>query len=169
MNPAVPLACSHHIPDPVSAHLKKRGAADRHHSKTDVVHHLDESWIKCPFYVLSQGRTPLFGTDGEHGGLPVFFNGKLEFVIPEEYRPAVYSGAKALGPAKMGLEFSSKAGRQLRLLLILAKSFRMFVVNGNIFLQYFPCVILSTVRGESQSFARPTFQLLLPSDEVPFP
>ncbi|KAF8336407.1 uncharacterized protein EI90DRAFT_172047 [Cantharellus anzutake] len=119
-------------------------------SKTDAVDNLDESWIKCPFYVISQstkeekeeglrresdirsfaaGRTPLFGTGIKRTGLPMFFNGKLEFVIPKEYRPVVSSHAKALGPAKMGLEFSSKAGRQLQLLLILAKSFRMSVVN----------------------------------------
>ncbi|KAF8336397.1 uncharacterized protein EI90DRAFT_171742 [Cantharellus anzutake] len=113
MNPVVPLACSHRIPDPVppqlTLRLTTRGATNRHHSKTNAVHHLDESWIKCPFYVLLQdkeeesdirlsaaGRTPLFASYRDHG-LPVFFNGKLEFIIPKEYRPAVYSGVKDSG------------------------------------------------------------------------
>ncbi|KAF8333224.1 uncharacterized protein EI90DRAFT_3053448, partial [Cantharellus anzutake] len=95
------------------------GAADRLHPKTDMGHNSDESWIKCPFYVLLQsegdrwekyeerrqgfkihssaaGRTPLFGTDMKHLGLPVFFNGKLEFIVPKEYQPIVSSGAKDL-------------------------------------------------------------------------
>ncbi|KAF8330915.1 uncharacterized protein EI90DRAFT_3059824 [Cantharellus anzutake] len=92
------------------------GAADRHHSETDAGNDLDESWIKCPFYVLLQsgwdewgkrwrkskirssaaGRTPLFRTSG-YAGLPVLFNGEFEFVIPKEYQPVVSSGAKDLG------------------------------------------------------------------------
>ncbi|KAF8324372.1 uncharacterized protein EI90DRAFT_3130085 [Cantharellus anzutake] len=109
MNPAVPLACSYHIPDPVSPQPTlssgKHGVTDSHQSsKTDAVDNLDESWIKCPFYVISQstkeeerGRTPLFGTGIKRTGLPMFFNGKLEFVIPKEYRPVVSSHAKGLG------------------------------------------------------------------------
>ncbi|KAF8330924.1 uncharacterized protein EI90DRAFT_3059884 [Cantharellus anzutake] len=86
------------------------GAADRLHSKTDMGHNSDESWIKCPFYVLleSEGdklkihlsaarRTPLFETDIHHSGLPVFFDGKIEFVIPKAYQPVVFSGTKGLG------------------------------------------------------------------------
>ncbi|KAF8336414.1 uncharacterized protein EI90DRAFT_172956 [Cantharellus anzutake] len=118
MNPAVPPACSYRIPDPVSVRptlpLTKVGAADIHRSKTDAGHNLDASWIKCPFYVLSQnkgeeewwksdirsstaGRTPLFGTDIKRTGLPMFFNGKLEFVIPKEYQPVVSYDAEGLG------------------------------------------------------------------------
>ncbi|KAF8314328.1 uncharacterized protein EI90DRAFT_3090663 [Cantharellus anzutake] len=134
MHPAVSPACSHRIPDPVSARptllLTEVGAADRLHSETDMGLNSDESWIKCPFYVLLQseedewgwhgmrwqrfkdhssaaGRAPLFGTYEKHGlavlangeldGLPVFFNGELEFVIPKEYQPVVSSGAKGLG------------------------------------------------------------------------
>ncbi|KAF8336280.1 uncharacterized protein EI90DRAFT_155654 [Cantharellus anzutake] len=132
--------------------------ADIHHSETHAGHNLDGSWIKCPFYVLlpseepeesegwmkklrrleihssAAGRAPLFGTRGKRRGIPVLFNGKLEFIIPQEYDPVVFTGAKALDPAKMGLESFSKAGRQLQLLLILAKSFRIFVVNCNILL-----------------------------------
>ncbi|KAF8314333.1 uncharacterized protein EI90DRAFT_468017 [Cantharellus anzutake] len=122
MHPAVSPACSHRIPDPVSARptlpLTEGGAADRHHSETDM---LDESWIKCPFYVLLQseedewdgwnkrdkgwqkliihssaaGRTPLFRTDG-NAKLLVLFNGKLEFIIPKEYRPVDSYGANGL-------------------------------------------------------------------------
>ncbi|KAF8336471.1 uncharacterized protein EI90DRAFT_3045857, partial [Cantharellus anzutake] len=116
MNPAVPPACSYHIPDPVSARptlpMTEGSAADRHHSKTDAVHNLqDESWIKRPFYVLSQskdeeefdihssaaGRSPLFRASGRLTGLPMFFNGKLEFVIPMEYQPHVSSGGHGHG------------------------------------------------------------------------
>ncbi|KAF8330910.1 uncharacterized protein EI90DRAFT_3124131 [Cantharellus anzutake] len=123
MHPAVPPACFHRIPDPVSARptlpLTEGGAADQHHSETDAGHNLEESWIKCPFYVLLQseeddwnewnkkwqqliihssaaGRTPLFATNGR-AGLPVLFDGELEFVIPKEYQPAVSFGAKGLG------------------------------------------------------------------------
>ncbi|KAF8336489.1 uncharacterized protein EI90DRAFT_3045948 [Cantharellus anzutake] len=121
MNPAVSPACSYRLPDPVSTRptlsLAKTGTADIHHSEPDAGHNLDESWIKCPFYLLSQtkkeeeegmlhksdirssaaGRTPLFGSGEQRAGLPVFFNGKLELVIPEEYRPVVSSSANGLG------------------------------------------------------------------------
>ncbi|KAF8336315.1 uncharacterized protein EI90DRAFT_158755 [Cantharellus anzutake] len=93
--------------------------ASIHHCEAHAGYNLDESWIKCPFYVLLQkedewgewqrmwqkfeihsstaGRTPLFGTDGGHTELPMLFNGKLEFIIPKEYRPVVSSDAQGLG------------------------------------------------------------------------
>ncbi|KAF8313922.1 uncharacterized protein EI90DRAFT_3136372 [Cantharellus anzutake] len=118
MNPAFPLACPHRIPDPVFTRptlpLTEGGAADIHHSET---RNLDESWIKCPFYVLLQseedtkegnvqeeeiyssaaGRVPLLGSHGGRRGQPMFFNGGVEFIIPEEYLPGGISGAKSLG------------------------------------------------------------------------
>ncbi|KAF8330743.1 uncharacterized protein EI90DRAFT_3059140 [Cantharellus anzutake] len=115
MNPAVPLACSYHIPDPVSTQptlsLTEGEAADIHHSKTRTGHNLDESWIKCPFYVLLQkekkrgirkqpfyssaaGRAPLLGASRTPGELSMFFNGKFELVIPEQYHPTILSGAE---------------------------------------------------------------------------
>ncbi|KAF8333220.1 uncharacterized protein EI90DRAFT_3015633 [Cantharellus anzutake] len=151
MHPAVPPACSHHIPDPVSAQptlpLTEGGAADRHYSETDMGNNLDGSWVKCPFYVLSKsedewdewdkrwwkfeihssaaGRTPLFGTNINCTGLPVFFDGKLELVIPEEYQPVVFSGAKGLGtwygdqvPADPTLLYSPRSSKdETRILL----------------------------------------------------
>ncbi|KAF8336476.1 uncharacterized protein EI90DRAFT_179562 [Cantharellus anzutake] len=117
MNPAVPTACSYRIPDPVFVRptlpMTEGSAADRPHSKIDAVHNLqDKSWTKCPFYVLLQskdddhesdirssaaGRTPLFQSKEIRTGLPMFFNGKLEFIIPEEYQPVVFSGGEGLG------------------------------------------------------------------------
>ncbi|KAF8336319.1 uncharacterized protein EI90DRAFT_3045287 [Cantharellus anzutake] len=119
MNPAVPFTCSYRIPDPVSPRptlsLTEGEAAHTHYSETHAGHNLDSSWIKCPFYVLlpseeewdeltmldihssAAGRTPLFGTNGKRQRLPVSFNGKLEFIIPKEYEPVVFSGAKGLG------------------------------------------------------------------------
>ncbi|KAF8341229.1 uncharacterized protein EI90DRAFT_3033096 [Cantharellus anzutake] len=120
MNPAVPLACSYRIPDPVSTQptlsLTEGEAADIHHSETHAGHSLDESWIKYPFYVISTeedtiyirvvyrihssaaGRTPLFGTDIGLGtdGLEVYFDGKFEFFIPE-YRLVRFAGPEGLG------------------------------------------------------------------------
>ncbi|KAF8330726.1 uncharacterized protein EI90DRAFT_3059056 [Cantharellus anzutake] len=118
MNPAVPLARSYRIPNPVSTQptlsLTEGEAADIHHSETHAGHNLDESWIKCPFYVIlakedinfiiprykihssAAGRTPLFGTFGS-AGLPVYFDGEFEFFIPKEYRLVNFSGAEGLG------------------------------------------------------------------------
>ncbi|KAF8336278.1 uncharacterized protein EI90DRAFT_155543 [Cantharellus anzutake] len=123
MNPAVPFTCSYRIPSSVSARptlsLTEGEAPDIHHSETHAGHNLDESWIKCPFYVLLQkedeqrgwegmlqkfdihssaaGRTPLFGTNGGHGGLPMFFGDGSELIIPKEYEPIISSGAEDLG------------------------------------------------------------------------
>ncbi|KAF8330701.1 uncharacterized protein EI90DRAFT_3058879 [Cantharellus anzutake] len=118
MNPAVPLAHSYRIPDPVSTQptlsLTEGEAADVHHSETHAGHNLDESWIKCPFYVIltkentiyirvvygihssAAGRTPLFGIGIGEDGVEVYFDGELEFSIPE-YRLVVFSGAGGLG------------------------------------------------------------------------
>jgi hypothetical protein len=144
MNPAVPLVCSYHIPDPVSARptlpMTEGGTADRRYSKTDMVHNLqDESWIKCPFYVLTQGkeeelfdirssaagRTPLLRAGREHTGLPMFFTGNLEFIIPKEYQPVVFFGAEGLGawygdqvpfdPTRLYSPRSSKDGTRILL------------------------------------------------------
>ncbi|KAF8330696.1 uncharacterized protein EI90DRAFT_3058827 [Cantharellus anzutake] len=49
-----------------------------------------------PIHSSAAGRTPLFGTVGP-AGLPVFFDGKLEFIIPKEYCPVVFSGAEGSG------------------------------------------------------------------------
>ncbi|KAF8336419.1 uncharacterized protein EI90DRAFT_173466 [Cantharellus anzutake] len=100
VNPAVPPACSHRIPDSVSARPTLPLTTGIHDSKIDAGHGLDESWIKCPFYVLKDegdedefevpssaaGKTPLFRARG-YVRLPVFFNGRLELVAPQEYQP----------------------------------------------------------------------------------
>ncbi|KAF8330688.1 uncharacterized protein EI90DRAFT_3058785 [Cantharellus anzutake] len=148
MNPAVPLARSYRIPDPVftqpTLSLTEGEVADIHHSKTHAGHNLDESWIKCPFYVLLQkederqdwrqrfgihssaaGRTPLFGTTLHPTGLPLYFDGKFEFLIPKEYYPVFFSGAERLGasygdkvpsdPTRLYSPRSSKDGTRILL------------------------------------------------------
>ncbi|KAF8336483.1 uncharacterized protein EI90DRAFT_3045916 [Cantharellus anzutake] len=104
MNPTVPPACAYRIPNPISTQptlsLTEGGTADIHHSETDAEHNLDESWInkeeeeeemwhRSDIHSTAAGRTPLFGT--------MYFNGKLELVIPKEYRPIISSGAEGLG------------------------------------------------------------------------
>ncbi|KAF8338811.1 uncharacterized protein EI90DRAFT_3039259 [Cantharellus anzutake] len=89
----------HSIPEKIATHVQG--------SEPDPRHHMDESWLKCPFYDLSPnmgedfghkkdamlfspviGEAPLIIADGFGTlGAQVSFDGKVELIVHPKYNP----------------------------------------------------------------------------------
>ncbi|KAF8318285.1 uncharacterized protein EI90DRAFT_3053622 [Cantharellus anzutake] len=102
LNTGIVPTCSHLIPEPVLPESVTPSSLDGNvthaqNSESDSGHKSDESWLKCTFYDLSPsvkdkgmcdevyssaaGRVPLIKDS------KVWFNGRIEFIIPPSYSP----------------------------------------------------------------------------------